>query len=171
LTPPAHFLTPDINECARGTHNCHANATCADVPGSFTCTCNAPQGYAGSGTECHDSERPTLAAGAALVSAAAAPNVTSAPVAFPALTPADNVSPLGAITVACAAALRNGDAPGPVKGAGDAGATEFPVGTTVVTCTATDEALLVSHPVTFSVVVTCADGYALKGGACTGERA
>lgn len=29
------------DECMLGTDNCDPNATCADTPGSFTCTCNA----------------------------------------------------------------------------------------------------------------------------------
>jgi hypothetical protein len=162
---------PDIDECARGTHTCHANATCADVLGSFTCTCRADLGFSGDGVTCADSERPTLTADAALVSAPAAANVTFAAVAFPTLTASDNVSPVSAIAVACTAAP-GGGATVAVRGKDDpAGATDFPVGTTVVTCTATDEELLVSYPVTFAVVVTCADGYALRGGACIGERA
>ena len=43
----------DIQECATGTHNCLAVATCSETPGSFTCTC--PQGFAGDGiTACTD---------------------------------------------------------------------------------------------------------------------
>ena len=38
----------DINECA--TNPCHAEATCTDTVGSFTCACN--QGYAGNGFQC-----------------------------------------------------------------------------------------------------------------------
>ncbi|XXX73182.1 FG-GAP-like repeat-containing protein [Sorangium sp. So ce134] len=40
------------NECALGTDNCGANATCTDTPGSFTCACNA--GYEGDGVTCTD---------------------------------------------------------------------------------------------------------------------
>ena len=33
----------DINECARGTHDCNVDtATCDNTLGSFTCTCNSP---------------------------------------------------------------------------------------------------------------------------------
>ena len=39
----------DINECV-GMNECDSNATCTDVAGSFTCTCN--QGYTGNGTTC-----------------------------------------------------------------------------------------------------------------------
>lgn len=40
----------DINECAQGTDNCAATATCTNTPGSFTCKCNT--GYTGSGVTC-----------------------------------------------------------------------------------------------------------------------
>ena len=40
----------DVNECERGTHNCHENATCTDVVGGFNCTCNT--GHTGNGTLC-----------------------------------------------------------------------------------------------------------------------
>jgi hypothetical protein len=40
----------DIDECSVGSHNCHDNATCEDIDGSFTCTCKA--GYSGDGTDC-----------------------------------------------------------------------------------------------------------------------
>lgn len=46
----------NIDECAAGTDDCVAVATCSDTPGSFTCTCNS--GYQGdgkmSGTGCAD---------------------------------------------------------------------------------------------------------------------
>jgi hypothetical protein len=42
----------DVDECANGTDNCHANATCTNTPGSFLCTCLA--GYAGDGVTCND---------------------------------------------------------------------------------------------------------------------
>ncbi|MEZ4328374.1 MAG: EGF domain-containing protein [Polyangiales bacterium] len=40
----------NINECTSGMHNCHALASCADTPGSFTCTCS--EGTTGNGTTC-----------------------------------------------------------------------------------------------------------------------
>jgi len=40
----------DLNECILETHNCHANATCTNIPGSFSCTCKI--GYLGNGTFC-----------------------------------------------------------------------------------------------------------------------
>ena len=43
-------LTSDVNECSRGTHNCHSNARCTNTGGSFRCTCN--RGYVGNGTDC-----------------------------------------------------------------------------------------------------------------------
>ena len=43
-------LIVDIDECAVDTHNCHADATCKNTIGSFTCTCNV--GYTGNGVSC-----------------------------------------------------------------------------------------------------------------------
>ena len=40
----------DIDECELGIDNCHVNGTCADVIGSFLCTCN--DGFDGNGVEC-----------------------------------------------------------------------------------------------------------------------
>jgi len=40
----------DINECSLGIHNCHANATCTNTQGSFTCSCKT--GYSGNGRNC-----------------------------------------------------------------------------------------------------------------------
>ena len=44
----------DVDECAAGTHNCDAQATCTNVDGvgEFTCTCN--EGYTGDGVTCTD---------------------------------------------------------------------------------------------------------------------
>ena len=38
------------NECTMGTNNCHANAECTDIPGSFSCAC--VDGYSGDGVDC-----------------------------------------------------------------------------------------------------------------------
>jgi hypothetical protein len=40
----------DINECSQGTANCHANATCTNTSGGFTCACNT--NYVGNGVSC-----------------------------------------------------------------------------------------------------------------------
>ena len=40
----------DIDECAEAHSDCHANATCKNNVGSFTCTCNA--GSIGDGKTC-----------------------------------------------------------------------------------------------------------------------
>lgn len=40
----------DINECARGTDNCNANADCINTQGSFQCVCRA--GFEGDGRNC-----------------------------------------------------------------------------------------------------------------------
>ena len=42
----------DDDEFAFGTDTCHAEATCMNTVGNFTCTCNA--GHSGSGTICTD---------------------------------------------------------------------------------------------------------------------
>ena len=43
-------LFSDVDECTNGTHNCHNNANCTNVNGSFSCNCNP--GYKGNGTYC-----------------------------------------------------------------------------------------------------------------------
>lgn len=43
-------VTVSVNECAGGTADCGANATCTDTVESFTCACNS--GYAGNGDVC-----------------------------------------------------------------------------------------------------------------------
>ena len=47
ISPSLHA---DIDECELGIDNCHVNATCADVVGSFVCTCN--DGFEGNGVDC-----------------------------------------------------------------------------------------------------------------------
>jgi len=43
-------LHADIDECELRIDNCHVNATCADVIGSFVCTCK--NGFDGNGVDC-----------------------------------------------------------------------------------------------------------------------
>ena len=43
------FILSDVDECAEGTHDCHDNADCYDIIGSFVCMCSA--GYSGDGVE------------------------------------------------------------------------------------------------------------------------
>ena len=40
----------DIDECSKGSDDCHDNATCIDTDGSYNCSCNS--GYSGNGTYC-----------------------------------------------------------------------------------------------------------------------
>ena len=42
----------NIDECATLADDCHADATCTDTEGSWTCDCDP--GYTGTGTECED---------------------------------------------------------------------------------------------------------------------
>ena len=44
------IVTVDVNECASGTDNCDADATCSNIPGSFICVCNP--GFSGDGVTC-----------------------------------------------------------------------------------------------------------------------
>ena len=48
LFSPLCFL--DINECDDGRNDCHVNANCTNILGSFNCTCKA--GYTGDGLKC-----------------------------------------------------------------------------------------------------------------------
>ena len=40
----------DVDECMLNQDNCHSNAECFNMEGSFACTCKS--GYIGSGTFC-----------------------------------------------------------------------------------------------------------------------
>ena len=42
----------DINECETGDNNCHADASCTNTDGSFTCACN--NGFLGDCVTCND---------------------------------------------------------------------------------------------------------------------
>ena len=44
----------DIDECADGSDNCSATASCADMTPGFTCTCDS--GYTGDGEICTSKE-------------------------------------------------------------------------------------------------------------------
>ena len=46
------YCTPflDIDECDENTDNCHDEAMCTNIVGSFVCTCNS--GYSGDGVNC-----------------------------------------------------------------------------------------------------------------------
>ena len=45
-----YFVVLDIDECAKGTHNCSVNAVCKNIRGSYNCTCK--DGYHGDGIHC-----------------------------------------------------------------------------------------------------------------------
>ncbi|KAI8500845.1 hypothetical protein Bbelb_216630 [Branchiostoma belcheri] len=58
------YTCEDMDECAQGSHNCHANATCVNQdpinnPAGFTCTCKP--GFEGDGITCTGGQCPTLA--------------------------------------------------------------------------------------------------------------
>ena len=43
-------LLPDIDECALNLDSCHAQATCSNNQGSYSCACNT--GWSGNGFNC-----------------------------------------------------------------------------------------------------------------------
>lgn len=43
-------ISPDVDECEIGAHNCDMNAACINVPGSFKCRCR--DGWVGDGIKC-----------------------------------------------------------------------------------------------------------------------
>lgn len=45
----------NINECARGVHDCHENAECIDEDGGYMCLCHA--GFSGDGRSCKKSDK------------------------------------------------------------------------------------------------------------------
>ncbi len=45
-------ITVELDECASGTDNCSADATCTNNPVGFTCSCNS--GFIGDGVNCTD---------------------------------------------------------------------------------------------------------------------
>ena len=44
------FDSTDINECSSGGNDCHDDATCTNLVGSYKCTCNS--GFRGAGSYC-----------------------------------------------------------------------------------------------------------------------
>lgn len=48
----------DIDECEDGTHDCATMAVCANLPGTFSCTCL--EGWEGDGVDCQDVDECTL---------------------------------------------------------------------------------------------------------------
>ena len=45
------FLS-SVDECSEDLHNCHSNASCSNIGGSFNCSCLP--GYQGNGTFCEN---------------------------------------------------------------------------------------------------------------------
>ena len=45
-----HLWTADVNECTSHNDTCHDNATCHNIQGSYTCSCNF--GYTGNAVFC-----------------------------------------------------------------------------------------------------------------------
>jgi hypothetical protein len=158
----------DVDECAEGIHRCDTHARCINTRGNYTCACRGELGFDGDGYACADVRPPTITLSALVVSAAAPADGHEAPATFPTWTLSDNLTPATAVTVACTANLTGGATADPVT-SGPSG-TPFPVGTTAVSCVASDGALNPSPPAVFSVVVGCGVGYVFRGGKCTGER-
>ena len=50
------FSYSDIDECEKGSHDCHMNANCTNTPGSYNCTCRP--GYTGNGSICKGKNLP-----------------------------------------------------------------------------------------------------------------
>lgn len=46
----SYHRCPDLNECVLGFHDCHENATCENIHGSYLCHCN--RGFKGDGRNC-----------------------------------------------------------------------------------------------------------------------
>ena len=44
------YIIVDIPECDLGLDNCHADANCIELPGSFDCECKP--GHGGNGLQC-----------------------------------------------------------------------------------------------------------------------
>ena len=54
MPPFDHVFVPyssDIDECTTGAAQCHYNASCVNIPGSFSCVCDS--GYTGDGIVCN----------------------------------------------------------------------------------------------------------------------
>lgn len=62
MCPPGYTLEGnacvDVDECALATAGCSADATCANMPGTFTCTCRP--GFSGDGHACNRTCRSVL---------------------------------------------------------------------------------------------------------------
>jgi hypothetical protein len=130
------------------------------------CACKAK--YSGNGFDCKDATPPTLAftVSTRTVSVIAAVGAFSATVTFlPIMAANDNLTPQASIDTYCQ---------GLIDGAWvdvRSGVTPLPAGTTVVACWARDLDGLQSAPVSFAIVVACAQGFtAMPGQGCQGEK-
>ena len=52
LSDDSHIV--DVDECETDTDDCHWNAQCNDLYGSYTCTCNS--GYTGNVQLCYGTQ-------------------------------------------------------------------------------------------------------------------
>jgi hypothetical protein len=157
----------DVDECADQNGGCHAHAECKDFTGYRTCACNDTDGWYGSGIACSDLRAPTLTielVGNALnITDYADLGAFSKVVALSPLLTISAADNSGAATVTCTAPLGPGGAPVALPLSVNSFPTsivdtEFPVGTTMVTCIAADAESNRSPPEVFAVVVGCVSG-------------
>ena len=50
FTKNCNYSSLDVNECTLNLDNCHAQAACTNIAGSYSCSCNT--GWTGNGFDC-----------------------------------------------------------------------------------------------------------------------
>jgi hypothetical protein len=173
---PCH---PDIDECTEGTSGCPANCECINVNGTAACHCK--DGFAADGAAFRDSRAPTITIddNGRPWQRLAAPGAAGAKVDFPIIHVSDTVDRSSVCSFQpgrceCRALVGGGSSLQPVyPSSHPGGGTEFPVGTTIVACKATDSAGNQGPAATFAIEVQCPGTHPLKQrgptALCTGE--